>query len=106
MALIEAVKQASLVLLEPVMAVEIDVPLELANEIPNEICKHRGRVERDEAFDGWTEFRAIVPLSELLLSNSPLTKFPADFGRWPSHWPQSRPSCSQDCAPFIAASSR
>ncbi|MFZ0747663.1 MAG: hypothetical protein WAM85_24880 [Terracidiphilus sp.] len=76
-----AVRNAAPVLLEPMMAVEIEeVPQELAATIREDVSMHRGRIERDLTVNGWSEFRAIVPLSELLLSSSRLlAEFPREF---------------------------
>jgi elongation factor G len=80
-ALKDAVRSAAPVLLEPMMLVEIEeVPQELADIIRDEVNLHRGRVDSEVTVNGWSEFRAIVPLSELLLSNSRLlAEFPTEF---------------------------
>jgi elongation factor G len=76
----EAAKKASPVLLEPMMAVEIEVPEELTAAIRSEIQTHRGRVENKLAANGFSEIKAVVPLSELLASSSiGLTEFPMEF---------------------------
>lgn len=69
-ALTEAAKKASPVLLEPVMALEIDVPEELTGATRREIRLHRGRIESEEPINGFCEIKAIVPLTELLTSAS------------------------------------
>jgi elongation factor G len=80
-ALRDAVRNAAPILLEPMMLVEIEeVPQELAATIRDEVNTHRGRVDGELTVNGWSEFRAIVPLSELLLSNSRLlAEFPTEF---------------------------
>jgi elongation factor G len=76
----EAARKAHPVLLEPVMAVEIEVPEELGAAIRREVHGHRGRIERQRIVDGFSEIAAIVPLSELLDSASTsLTQFPMEF---------------------------
>jgi elongation factor G len=76
----EAARKASPVLLEPVMAVAIDVPEELTAAIRAEIQNRRGRVENMQIADGFSEIRAIVPLSELLASSSMgLAECPMEF---------------------------
>jgi len=77
----EAAKKANPVLLEPMMAIEIiEVPERLAAAIRTEIAAHRGRVEREETKGGWSEFKAVVPLSEILASGSRLlAEFPMEF---------------------------
>lgn len=75
-----ALKIASTVLLEPVMAVEIDVPEDFVTAVENQIHGHRGRIERVSAENGRSEITAIVPLAELLLPSSrELAEFPAHF---------------------------
>ena len=80
-ALRDAVRNAAPILLEPMMLVEIEeVPQELAATIRDEVNSHRGRVDRELTVNGWSEFRAIVPLSELLLSSSRLlAEFKTEF---------------------------
>lgn len=77
----EAAKKANPVLLEPMMAIEIiEAPEELTAAIHTEIHAHRGRVEREETTGGWSEIKAVVPLSELLASGSRLlAEFPMEF---------------------------
>lgn len=76
----EAAKKASPVVLEPMMAIEIEVPKQLATAIQSEICTHRGRVEDKLTTDGFSEIRAIVPLSELLIASSEgIADFPREF---------------------------
>ena len=65
-ALKEAARKAHPVLLEPVMAVEIEVPEELGAAIRREVHGHRGRIERQRNANGFSEVDAIVPLSEPL----------------------------------------
>jgi elongation factor G len=64
----EAAKQASPVLLEPMMTLEIDVPEGHIAGVRSEIHTHRGRVECVKTTDGISQIEAIVPLSELLTS--------------------------------------
>ena len=77
----EAARRSGLVILEPMMAIEItEVPEELTGRIRSEIGAHRGRVELEETTGGWTEMKAVVPLSELLVSaSSTLVEFPMEF---------------------------
>jgi elongation factor G len=76
----EAARKAHPVLLEPVMAVEIEVPEELGAAILREVHGHRGRIERQRIVDGFSEIEATVPLSELLGSASTgLGHFPMEF---------------------------
>ena len=80
-ALKDAVRNAAPVLLEPMMSVEIEeIPQELADLIRDEVNLHRGRIVSEQIVSGWSEFRAVVPLSELLLSSSLLlAEFPTEF---------------------------
>jgi elongation factor G len=76
----EAARKANPVLLEPVMAVEIDVPEELAAAMRRDVYAHRGRIKLQRSNQGWSEIEAIVPLTELLNSAStPLAQFPMEF---------------------------
>jgi elongation factor G len=64
----EAARKASPVLLEPVMAVEVTVPEEHMGTIIGDINSRRGRIEGMEHLAGSQVIKAIVPLSELLVS--------------------------------------
>ena len=75
----EAAKYANRVLLEPMMAIEIEVPEELSAATRNEIYAHRGRVESNLSENGFSEIRAVVPLSELLVSDSGIAVYPMEF---------------------------
>ncbi|HEY1987647.1 MAG TPA: hypothetical protein VGG85_19685 [Terracidiphilus sp.] len=83
MACKEAARKGHPVVLEPVMAVEIDVPESAVAGIRREIRGHRGRIERQRTADGRIEIEAIVPLPELLNSASKgLAQFPTVFARY------------------------
>jgi elongation factor G len=75
----EAAKKASPVLLEPVMAIEIEVPEELAAAIRHDINAHRGRIESNVTANGFSEIKAVVPLSELLVSATGIAVCRMDF---------------------------
>lgn len=76
----EAARRASPLLLEPMMAIEIEVVGERGEAIRNEIYRHRGRVERNLVANAVTRIKAVVPLSELLASASGnLAQFPMAF---------------------------
>lgn len=75
----EAAKKANPVLLEPMMAIEIEVPEELSAATRSEIYAHRGRVESNLTENGLSEIRAVVPLSELLVSDSGIAVGPMEF---------------------------
>jgi len=61
----EAVRKASPVLLEPVMAVEVTVPEEHMGVIIGDINSRRGRIEGMEHVGGSQIIKAIVPLKEM-----------------------------------------
>jgi elongation factor G len=75
----EAAKKACPVLLEPVMAIEIEVPEELTAAIRHDINRHRGRIERNVSANGFCEIKAVVPLSELLVSVTGIAGCRRDF---------------------------
>jgi elongation factor G len=61
----EAVRKASPVLLEPVMAVEVTVPEEFMGVIIGDINSRRGRIEGMDRLAGSQVIKAIVPLKEM-----------------------------------------
>lgn len=62
----EAVRKASPVLLEPVMAIEVTVPDGFVGTIMSDINSRRGRIEKMEQAAGSQVIKAMVPLAELL----------------------------------------
>ncbi|MBS1805773.1 MAG: hypothetical protein JST28_20725 [Acidobacteria bacterium] len=80
----EAARKASPVLMEPVMAVDLEVPEELAPATRDEIYLHRGQIKSDVATYGWCEIKAEVPLSELLASSSGIATAPMNFAGYRS----------------------
>jgi elongation factor G len=82
LALKEAARKASPVLLEPVMSVDASVPQGLAAATRQEIYSHRGRVESELTQDGFSEIEASVPLSELLVSSAGIAARPMKFLRY------------------------
>ena len=83
-AFMEAARKASPVLLEPVMAIDIEVPEELAPATQSEIYAHRGRIESSVIARGFMGLRAMVPLSELLASSSGIATCPMEFAGYES----------------------
>ena len=75
----EAARRAAPVVLEPVMAIEMDVPEQLSATAANEIHANRGRLVSCVTIDGLCEMRAIVPLSELLVPDSAIAHCPREF---------------------------
>jgi elongation factor G len=66
MALKEAVKRASPVILEPVMAVEVVAPTEFVGTVVGDLTRRRGRIAGTEPRPGGLEVvNASVPLSEM-----------------------------------------
>jgi elongation factor G len=65
MAVKEAARKASPVLLEPVMSVEVVVPEEFMGTIIGDLNSRRGRIEGMEHRAGSQVIRAMVPLSEM-----------------------------------------
>ncbi|WP_145547142.1 elongation factor G [Yersinia intermedia] len=62
----EAVKQASPVILEPVMSVEVETPEEYAGNVMGDLSSRRGLVQgMEEMIGGGKVIRAEVPLSEM-----------------------------------------
>jgi len=65
MALKEAARQASPVLLEPIMSVEVVTPEEYLGDVIGDLASRRGRVEGMEARGPSQVVRALVPLSDM-----------------------------------------
>ena len=61
----DAMKQASPVLLEPIMKVEVTMPEEYMGDIIGDINSRRGRIEGMDDLGGGKIVRAFVPLSEM-----------------------------------------
>jgi elongation factor G len=66
MAAKEAMRQASPVLLEPLMSLEILVPQELSGSVIGDLSLRRGRIEGMEVRAGELVIQAIVPLAEII----------------------------------------
>jgi elongation factor G len=65
-ALKDAARKASPVLLEPVMTLEVTVPEERMADCIGDLNSRRGRIESMEHVDGSQRIKALVPLAELL----------------------------------------
>lgn len=61
----EGARKADPVLLEPYMAVEVDVPEEYMGDVIGDLNSRRGRMEGMEARNGSQHIKAFVPLSEM-----------------------------------------
>jgi elongation factor G len=66
MAVKEAMPQASPVLLEPVMSLEVIAPQEFCGSIMGDLNSRRGRIEGMEDRAGNQAIRALVPLAEII----------------------------------------
>lgn len=77
----EAAKKANPVILEPIMSLEVELFEGPVSAVRDEILAHRGRIVRDDITEnGLCEFKALIPLSELLASASgKLAEFPMEF---------------------------
>ena len=75
----EAAKKASPVILEPMMSIEMEVPEELMAAARQEVNTHRGRIESSVTANGFSQIKAVVPLSELLVSASGIAACPMEF---------------------------
>jgi elongation factor G len=65
LALKEAMKKASPALLEPIMAVEVNVPDDYLGDVMGNLNSRRGHIEGTELRAGAQAIRAMVPLSEM-----------------------------------------
>jgi len=65
MAFKEGFMKAKPVLLEPIMAVEVEVPEEFMGDVIGDISSRRGRIEGMETIDRLSKVKAVVPLSEM-----------------------------------------
>lgn len=77
-----AVKEAGLILLEPIMNVEIIVPEENMGEIMGHLNGKRGRIMGMEPMDHQQLIRATVPLEEMLSYSSELRSMTAGRGSY------------------------
>ncbi|MGH9535626.1 MAG: elongation factor G [Terriglobales bacterium] len=68
-----AMEQAHPVLLEPIMEVEVQAPLDFAGDLIGDLNGRRGRIEGMDSRDGNQLVRAQVPLAEMLNYQSDLT---------------------------------
>lgn len=66
MAMKEAVREASPVLLEPLMSLEVSVPQEFCGSVLGDLNLRRGRLQQMEDRAGDEVIRAIVPLAEMI----------------------------------------
>ncbi|HUX68679.1 MAG TPA: elongation factor G [Terriglobales bacterium] len=82
----KAMETARPVLLEPVMAVEVDSPEEFAGDVIGDLNARRGRIEGMLPQNGGESIRAQVPLSEMLTYQSDLTSKTQGRGSFHMHF--------------------
>jgi elongation factor G len=68
-----AMEQARPALLEPVMKVEVQAPVEYAGDLMGDLNSRRGRVAGMEVNGGVQMIKAMVPMSEMLSYQNDLT---------------------------------
>lgn len=61
----EACRQASPVILEPMMSVEVETPEDYAGHVMGDLSSRRGMVQGMEDYSGGKAIKAVVPLSEM-----------------------------------------
>ena len=61
----DAFQQASSILLEPVMLVNVDVPDEYQGDLIGDLNRRRGRIAEIDSRNGLSAIRAEVPLAEM-----------------------------------------
>lgn len=65
MAIKEAVNKANPVILEPIMAVEVEVPDNYMGDVMGNLSSRRGRIEGMEALSGIQKIKSKVPLAQM-----------------------------------------
>ncbi|MGB9561506.1 MAG: elongation factor G, partial [bacterium] len=63
-ALSDAISNAEPIILEPVMSMEIVIPMEYLGDVINDINQRRATIKRIETRSGFQIIHALVPLSE------------------------------------------
>ena len=81
-ALKEAARKAAPVLVEPVMAVEVELPEGLMGSVMRDMSSRRGRVEKVESSGGSAMVKAIVPLAEMLGDDADLGSIVKGMARY------------------------
>jgi elongation factor G len=77
-----AVLQARPALLEPVMDVEVSIPIPFVGDIMGDLSSRRGRVQSSDAKGSIQAIRAQVPMSEMLEYASQLTSITGGQGEF------------------------
>ena len=98
-AFLAAVRQASPIVLEPIVDVEVDVPEAAMGDVTGDLASHRGRVAGSEqATAGSMQIRAQAPLSELAGYQTRLNAMTSGEGRYMlalSHYEAVPPALQQ-----------
>ena len=98
----EALKNASPILLEPIMAVEIATPDEYQGEIIGDLNRRRGQVGSIESRVAITAIKVSVPLATMVESYSTalrtLSSGRADYSMEPSHFEEVPPKVAAEIA--------
>jgi len=82
LALKEAAKKCSPVLLEPIMDVEVIAPSEYLGSVMGDVTKRRGQIREQEERGNATAVRAYVPLSEMFGYSTDLRSFTQGRGNY------------------------
>jgi elongation factor G len=88
MAFRKAMESAHPVLLEPVMAIEIDTPTDTVGSVMGDLNARRGRILSVDAHDHVEQIRALVPLAELLRYATALNAMTAGRGSYAMEFAQ------------------
>lgn len=99
LALKEAVQQAGLVLLEPIMSLEVRVPDDLTGDVIGDLNARRGRIlGMEPQGDGTTVVKALVPQAEVLRYSSDLRSLTGGRGSFEmafSHYEEVPPHVAE-----------
>jgi elongation factor G len=102
----EAARKAHPIVLEPMMAIKVEVPENLAAATLREIRTYRGRIERESVVNGFVQVEAVLPLSVVLASTpSGLALFPMEFACYEAVRDRDTPSEDGPFAPVKKPSS-
>ena len=99
MALKDALRKASPVILEPIMKVVVIVPETYMGDVIGDLNSRRGQIQGMEARNGVEEIRAMVPLSEMFGYATDLRSKTQGRGQYtmePSHYSEVRKSVADD----------
>ncbi len=99
MALKDAMRKASPVILEPIMKVVVIVPENYMGDVIGDLNSRRGQIQGMEARNGVEEIRAMVPLSEMFGYATDLRSKTQGRGQYtmePSHYTEVPKSVAED----------